>query len=280
MTKSVALIIPYYNSPSTIEPLYDAIAEAMEGQNLTWTALFVNDCSPCDGWKRVQDLATLRTNARGLCMSHNVGQNLAIKAGLHAIEADHYVIMDCDLQDNPRYIPELLKPILNGEAEIVFARRSKSKDVGAMRQMFREGFYGILRILTGLNLRAEYGTYCAFGNKAAEYLRAINSRFQVFALNIRLVGFSTTEILVDRRPREVGNSSYSLQGLIRLAIYIMIRYSDKLVRFFMIGGFTISVLSFIGLMVYGLIALIGGFGVSGFATTVLLLIGYSGFQTL
>ncbi|MEM1160080.1 MAG: glycosyltransferase [Pseudomonadota bacterium] len=280
MTQTLAIVTPYYNSPTTIEPLCTAIAQALEGQDLDWRLVFVDDRSPCDGWSRIRELGKTNQNVRGVRMSHNVGQNLAIKAGLHAADADLYVVMDCDLQDNPQDIPRLLRSIRDGSADIVLARRSKSRDVRVTRWFLREGFYRILRFLTGADLGAEHGTFCAFRRSATTYLRQINSRFQVFALNIRVIGFDVVEVPVDRRPRSEGESSYSFWDLVRLAIYILIRYSDRLVRFFMIFGGAVFVLSMLALAFYGILGLMGAFGVSGFATIVLMLVGYGGFQTL
>lgn len=280
MSQSLSIICPYYNSPTTIKPMYEAIKEAFEEEDISWKLVLVFDGSPCQGWETIEEISKIDERVVGIKLSHNVGQNLAIKAGLDSSMTDFYAVIDCDFQDNPADIVPLVNNLRNSDCSIVYGKRRKGTDVKMLKNLGRVLFYYIIQYLTNVRVGARDGTFCVFDSKCAEYLQKINSRFQVFAFTIRSIGFKSTEIIVERSPRNSGQSSYNLWDLVRLGVYIIISYSDRIVRLFAIVGGLIFLFSAAAFFFYLFLGVFGVFGVSGFATIVIFLIGFGGLQIL
>ena len=90
-------------------------------------------------------------------MSKNFGQHYAITAGIDHAHGDWFVIIDCDLQDNPKEIINLYKKAVEGY-DIVLAARKNRKD-GFLKKFTSKLFYLLLSFLSGLKFNGEVGNF-------------------------------------------------------------------------------------------------------------------------
>ena len=92
-----------------------------------YEVILVNDASPDGAWGAIQSLAKGDSRIKGVDLSRNFGQQAAITAGLSHTTGEWVVVMDCDLQDQPKEIVKLYAKAQEGY-EVVFGRRYQRQD--------------------------------------------------------------------------------------------------------------------------------------------------------
>jgi glycosyltransferase involved in cell wall biosynthesis len=116
---SLTFLIPVYNERATIE----AILRQVQSVNLADEIIVVDDAST-DGTREVlQQLIPALPGARLLLHDRNRGKGAAIRTGLGLVSSDLVLIQDADLEYDPREVPNLLRPIQDGKADVVYGSR-------------------------------------------------------------------------------------------------------------------------------------------------------------
>ncbi len=114
----LSVIIPVYNEIKTIEK----IIERVESQDLAEEIILVDDGST-DGTAEVLEAFNKQRQIKVLSHKINKGKGAAVRTGLDEAGGDIILIQDADLEYDPRDYPNLLKPIEEGVADIVYGSR-------------------------------------------------------------------------------------------------------------------------------------------------------------
>lgn len=114
----ISVIIPVYNEKNTIEE----ILKRVQNTNIPSEIVIVDDGST-DGTREI--LAQYQNTEPYHVLFHekNKGKGAAVNTGIQAATGDILIIQDADLEYDPREYPNLLKPIQEGNAEVVYGSR-------------------------------------------------------------------------------------------------------------------------------------------------------------
>ncbi|MBT9393946.1 glycosyltransferase family 2 protein [Hymenobacter sp. NST-14] len=270
----LSVVIPVYRAGSVLPVLLGRLHPVLAALTPAYEVVLVDDGSPDPAdWPAIRQLAALDARVRGRRLSRNFGQHHALTAGLDASRGEWVVVMDCDLQDQPEEIPRLLARAQEGY-EAVLARRGARTDSALVRGGSR-AFYRVLAYLTGEPQDPAVGNFGIYHRRLIEALLQLRESTRYFPTMVRWAGFRQTSLPVAHgagtRP-----SSYSLVRRLRLALDILLTYSDKPLRLAVYFGLLLSGGAFLlGLLMLGRY-LLGQITVPGYASLMVSISLFSG----
>ena len=263
----ISIVSPVYRAEKILPILVSEINLVMERIGEDYEIILVDDRSPDNSWEVMKVLSSQNPKIKSIRLSRNFGQHSAIFAGLTKTKGDWVVVMDCDMQDQPKEIAKLYKKALEGY-DIVLGQRENRKDK-FLKKLSSKLFYKVFNYLSGGQFNNEIGNFGVYKKKVIDYILNINDYIKFFPLFINWVGFKSVSIPIEHGEREEGKSSYSISRLLKLAFNVIVSFSDKPLRLFINFGLSISILSFIVGLYYLYLALTGKIAQPGFSSLIL-----------
>jgi dolichol-phosphate mannosyltransferase len=263
---SLSIISPVYGCVGCLEQLRERCVAALYGSGETLEFIFVDDASPDGAWARIRDMSERNPDVRGIRFVRNFGQHYAIAAGVESARGKRIVVMDCDLQDAPEEIPRLLAHADEG-FDVVFAGREGRQDT-LFKRFCSFLFYKALGYLTGTPQDHRTANFGVYSRKVVDTINAMPESDRCFPLMVKWAGFRSSVLSVQHVERGTGRSGYSISKLVRLALNIVLSYSDKPLRLVVKAGLLFSVAAFgiVGVSIYRYYA--GDIAVAGFTSII------------
>ena len=263
----ISIVSPVYRAEKILPILVSEINLVMERIGEDYEIILVDDRSPDNSWEVMKVLSSQNSKIKSIRLSRNFGQHSAIFAGLTKTKGDWVVVMDCDMQDQPKEIAKLYKKALEGY-DIVLGQRENRKDK-FLKKLSSKLFYKVFNYLSGGQFNNEIGNFGIYKKKVIDSILNINDYIKFFPLFINWVGFKSTSIPIEHSSRKEGKSSYSISRLLKLAFNVIISFSDKPLRLFINFGLGISILSFILGIYYLYLAITHRITQPGFSSLIL-----------
>jgi glycosyltransferase involved in cell wall biosynthesis len=214
----VSIIIPTFNEAENIAGVLSSIPGDYT------TDILVVDGGSQDGTAEIAISAGAR-----VIYEPRKGYGWACAAGLAAAQGEIVVFMDGDGEDDPRYLPELVSPILENQAEMVQgARQSRLSDPGAMpwHQRFgNELAASLIRLLYHLPL-SDLSPFRAVRREALLGLAMVEMTYgwpTEMIVKAAKTGWRIREVPIAYHPRRAGKSKISgtFKGTVLAAYYII-----------------------------------------------------------
>lgn len=238
----LSIIVPAYRSEKTLPALVAAIDSAI-GERYSLELILVNDRSPDGSWKVAEGLARTHSWVRAVNLRKNVGQHMAIFAGLRECRGRVIVTMDDDLQHSPADIPTLVEAI-DADHDVCYGTFKTRKHAAwkVLGSRFND------RAATWL-LQKPKGLYLSPFKAMTRGVRNEIIRFQGPAIYLDGLILSATSRITTRtvghHAREDGTSGYSLKKSISLWLKMATSFSVAPLRLASLTGMAMSAAGFL-----------------------------------
>jgi glycosyltransferase involved in cell wall biosynthesis len=274
---NLSLIIPVYNEQDNLPMLFEAIMESMKTLGKTWEVIYVDDGSQDNSLPILSEHAEKHPeHVRVISFRRNFGQTAAIAAGLDYSQGDIIVLLDADLQNDPR----------DEGYDLVSGWRKQRKDNAITRNFPSMLANKIISLVTGVELH-DYGcTLKAYRREALEGFRLYGEMHRFIPVFAHSVGARIAEVVVNHQPRRFGKTKYGLERTAKVildlfTVKFLVSFSSKPIYLFGGTGGALMILSaliMIYLFVRRIFFLVGVTGSPLFQTSVMFFI--LGFQSM
>lgn len=172
----LSVIIPAFNEVKTLEELVKRVIAAPYEKQI----ILVDDGSTDGTAELTKQLSGQYPGVQAISHVKNRGKGAAIRTGLELAQGEFCLIQDADLEYDPEEYANLLPPLIEGEAEVVYGSRYFHGDQGPFR-LFRYGvslLNLVVRVLYGVRLTDEATCYKVFKTKTLRGLGLRCERFE------------------------------------------------------------------------------------------------------
>lgn len=239
----LSIISPVYRSEAIVDELVLRIGQEVSEITSDYEIILVDDGSPDGSWAKIEANCKKDPKIKGVKLSRNFGQHYAVTAGMAVATGKLIVIMDCDLQDDPSYIPALIKEHQNGN-EVVFTKRIKRKH--SLQKRVTAAIYNLLfGFFSERNYDVDAGSLVLFTTTVKNIVLQLEDKDRLYVQMLKWVGFKSTYVQVKHNKRFSGESSYTVMKLMKMALQGWTSHSDRLLKFSIYGGFALSLITFL-----------------------------------
>jgi dolichol-phosphate mannosyltransferase len=279
MAIKYSFVIPFMNEEDVLPALLkrlDGLRAKLDGPS---EVVFVDDGSRDRSAEIIFAAIKPASGINLIRLSRNFGHQIAVTAGLNKAVGDAVIIMDADLQDPPEIALELIDSWKQGN-EIVHAQRKRRDGETWFKKKSAALFYRLLGKLSSIDIPRDVGDFRLVDAKVLAAFKQMPEQDRFLRGMFAWVGFKQSIVQFDRDERLGGETKYSLQKMVKLAVDGLVSFSDAPLRMALWLGVLISS----GAMFYGIyIILMGLFTdklIEGWASTVVILSFLSGVNLL
>jgi glycosyltransferase involved in cell wall biosynthesis len=247
--RSLSVVIACYRDAGSVREFYRQLKEILPSVTPEYEIIYVNDASPDNAEEILREIAA--TDPRMVVVSHtrNFGSQSAFLSGMRVSQGDGVILMDGDLQDPPRLIPELVDKWLEGNA-IVYGVRVRREET-AFRQVAYKAFYRLFRYFAKIKVPVDAGDFGLLDRKVVDVLLKDFPESLVFLRGLRAyTGFKSTGVEYVREKRFDGVSTNSLLGNIRWARLAIFSFSEKPLEYISSVAFASVLLTGVAVLFY------------------------------
>lgn len=276
----LSIVVPVYREEENVPRLYERLLDVLEPLGLSWELIFSLDPSPDGTEREILDLRRHDPRVKLLRFSRRFGQPAATLAALRASTGKMVVVIDCDLQDPPELIPELLARAREGFDVVYAQRRSREGETLAKRIVSNIG-YRIINRIAEVKIPSNTGDFRLMSRRVVDHVVALNEAHGFLRGLVALVGFEQTSVLYDRDPRAAGDGKYNrFLGSLVIGINGIVGFSRYPLHVISLAGIVLSGLSVLFTVVYVTMEVAGFPFPTGNPTIVVLISFFSGIQLL
>ena len=274
----LSVVVPCFNEEKSVIIFFDEIYKVLNGLDMDWEIIFINDGSGDNTLANIKDLSNKLKSIKYISFSRNFGKESALYAGLKKSKGDYVVVIDVDLQDPPNLLPEMLKIIKTEDYDIVATRRVSRKGEPVIRSLFARSFYKLINALSQINLVDGARDYRLMTRPVVDSILELDEYNRFSKGLFEWVGFKTKWIEYENVERAIGETSWSFWGLFRYSIDAIVSFSTIPLSISTFFGVLFSLMSFILILFIIIKNILYNNPVPGWPSTICIILLIGGIQ--
>lgn len=244
----ISLVVPVYKEERNIAPFLERAVPVLEAIG-RYEILFCLDPSPDRTEQLIRQQIEKNNNIGLLVFSRRFGQPAATLAGILNCRGAWCTVVDVDLQDPPEVIKLLYAKAREGY-DVVTARRASREGETAIKKIISRVGYQLINRIADIKIPPNTGDFRIMSRRVVEELRGLSESHGFLRGLVSLVGFRQTEVLYERNARHAGAGNYNRYlGSLKIGLNGVVGFSTFPLQLMMWAGFTIALLSVLGIII-------------------------------
>lgn len=278
--KLLSIVVPCYNEEQVLKMFYNEIIKVLNKiKNYEYEIIFVDDGSTDYTPYIVKEIHKNNKRVSLISFSRNFGKESGIYAGLSNTKGDLVVVMDADLQHQPKVLLEMIKYVEEGY-DTVTTQRTDREGESFFKRIFSNLFYNIMSKFTDVNVVKGAQDFRLMKRIVVDAILDLRE-YNRFSKGIfSWVGFKVKYIKVDNVERPVGETKWNFKSLFNYAIEGILAFSTSPLRFATIIGALISFGAFLFLLQIIIEVLFFGIKEPGYPSMMVVILFIGGIQIL
>ena len=277
MQPDLSIVVPIYNEESGIVEFANQLKVDLDKLQIQYEVIFINDGSSDETQEKIDSINW--NELKSFEFQFNAGHMKALEAGFEKSSGKLIITMDSDLQHPPKYIRNFIEKQKETTADVVYGIRDSRKEDSLFKRMTAKFYYGIMRKLSGINIRTNAADFRLITKSVRDVLVELQEESKVFRLLIPSLGYKEAEVLFQAEKRMFGSSKYGLKNMGLLALSSVLSFSIKPLRWAIWIGLWAVVLSLVWIS-YVIVAQFQGWVIQGWSSLIAAVILFAGVQLL
>jgi len=213
----ITILTPTYDDWESVFVLLGQLDEVLTADGLKADVIIIDDGSP--DFADTQDFGSLMLSAiqevEVITLTRNMGNQRALATGIAYVaenkNCETLVVMDSDLEDQPKYVPELIAGAKKKGNEVIFAERTRRSEGPAFKAFYK--IYKFLyKMLTGMPI--SIGNFSAIPGRLIKRIANVSEIWSHFPAGIMRARIPFRSIRAERGQRLHGESKMNLVALV------------------------------------------------------------------
>jgi glycosyltransferase involved in cell wall biosynthesis len=250
----LSIVVPCFNEEAGLSELVRrCCASATSAVGERYELILVDDGSTDGTWKAILSEIGSHPNIVAMKLSRNNGHQVALTAGLSAVNGRLIFVIDADLQDPPELLGDMIKMMNECSADVVYGQRKSRAGESWFKTSTARLFYRLLERSTDILIPVDTGDFRLMSRRVSDIIAQMPERDRFIRGMVAFVGFKQVPFPYERQQRYAGTTKYPLLKMIRFASDAFLGFSMVLLRFSSVAAFGL-LLTFIGLAIYSIYA--------------------------
>lgn len=265
-TVDLSVIATIYNAEAIVASLVKRIQATVSALGISFEIILVDDGSADNSAFAIEDQARHFPEVKGLILSRNFGQQVAMSAGISHASGKYALIMDGDLQNPPEAIPGLYAKIQEGYDIVYTASTQRNNGVDRATSWL---FWRLLNSISQGEIVKSQLMMRIMSSRVVSHYKSYPEKVRTVAAITHDIGMRSTVINIDNEKRAAGRSNYTTLKRLNLAIDVILDFTNHPLNVLFYAGLLIMFATGILSAVYLYLFLTSSI-LPGFTTLVLL----------
>jgi dolichol-phosphate mannosyltransferase len=279
MSCLLSVVVPVYNEEQTLPRFLATIRPVLAQVTEDYEIIFVAD--PCTDATVEVIRAEYERDQRIklLLFSRRFGQPAATLGGMTYAQGQAIVVIDCDLQDPPGLIPEMVRLWRAGNKVVIPQRTSRQGETLIKRLISYVGYWLINKISI-VPIPRNTGDFRLLDRRVVGEIVKLQESHGFLRGLTAVVGFKTVLLPFNREPRAAGAGKYNrLTGSLKIGFNGIVAFSDSLLRLMVVAGIGMAGMALLAIPIVVVMKALGLYAFApGLATMCILMLFLAGMQ--
>jgi glycosyltransferase involved in cell wall biosynthesis len=272
----LSIAIPVYRADTMLETLCQQLTEVIQNEPYSLEIILIEDYSPDDSWRAILSLCRKYEYIKGVKLSRNFGQQIAVSAGIANAKGKYVIVMDCDLQNPPSAILQILRKLEAGNDLVYTVAKQRNN---AIDELTSRLFWFVLTKVLKVDIVTNQLMMRGMSERFVKYYGSYSEVTRSVAGISLDIGLKSSIVIVENQQRHSGKSNYNFFKRFNLMIDIVLSLSTTPLTMII----NVSILVLLGTLLatlYYLYVVFFLYVPAGFTSIILLILGFGSLITL